>query len=176
MKRPGILTLGISAFALCCASIASAKSVGTLACTGSNSQVKFNVSFFDFGITNSTDIGSQSSGSGAGKIVLKPLEVHAALSTFASLTEAAASGTAFQSCTLTTAFNDGSQTQFEFRMIIISSLTAVASMPAQENEPARYTDVQFEYGAIEVKTNSGLDDGGTTPLPAGWNVGHNKNN
>lgn len=176
MKRPGILTLVVCAFALCCSSIASAKEVGTLSCTGSTSQVKFNVSFFDFGISNATDIGSQSGGAGAGKVTFKPLEVHAALSTFASLAEVAASGTAFQSCTLTTAFNDGSRTQFEFRLIVISSLTAVASMPAQENEPARYTDVQFQYGAVEVKTNSGLDDGGTTPLPAGWNLVHNRNN
>jgi len=176
LKKHGLLALGIGAFALFCSSIASAKSVGTLSCTGSTSQIKFNVSFFDFGISAATDIGSQSGGAGAGKVTFKPLEVHAALSTFASLAEAAASGTAFQSCTLTTAFNDGSQTQFEFRPIVISSLTAVASMPAQEDEPARYTDVQFEYGAIQVKTNSGLDDGGTTPAPAGWNRLHNENN
>ncbi len=171
MRRFGLLVLALS-----CSSLALAKPVGTLSCTGSNSQVKFNVSYFDFGLTSPSDGGSQSGGAGAGKVTFKPLEVHAALSTFASLTEAAASGTAFQSCILTTSFNDGSQTQFEFRLAVISSLTAISSMPAQENEPARYTDVQFQYGAIEVKTNSGLDDGGTTPLPSGWNPGKNRNN
>jgi len=175
LKRLGILVFGISALALCCPSIALARPVGTLSCTGSTSQVKFNVSYFDFGLTNPADSGSQSSGAGAGKVTFKPLEVHAALSTFASLAEAAANGTAFQSCTLTTTFNDGSQTEFEFRLLLISSLTAEASMPAQANEPARFTDVQFQYGAVEVKTTGGSDDGGTGPA-SGWNVITNQSN
>lgn len=174
MKRPGILAFGISALAFLCPSLAMAKPVGTLSCTGSNSQLKFNVSYFDFGLTNPSDIGS-GAGAGAGKVTFKPLEVHAALSTFVSLAEAATRGTEFQSCTLTTMLNDGSETQFEFHPLIITSLSAEASMPAQASEPPRFTDVQFQYGAVEVKTTGGADDGGTTPV-TGWNVLTNSNN
>jgi hypothetical protein len=175
VKYLGIVALGISALALCCPSIASAKPVGTISCTGATTQVKFNVSLFDFGVANATSIGSGSSGAGAGKVTFKPLELHAALSTFASLVDAAANGVEFRSCTLSTTLNDGAQAEFEFRTLRITSLTAEASMPAQANEPARFTDVQFEYAAVEVKTAGGSDDGGST-VSTGWNVGANQSN
>ena len=158
-----------------CTPLAHAKPVGTLTCTGSTGQVKFNISYFTFGITAPTDIGSGSSGAGAGKVTFQPLEIHAALSTFSTLAVPASNGENFQTCNLTSTFNDGSQTQFEFKLVLISSLTAAASMPAQPNEPARYTDVKFAYGAVEVKSSSGADDGGTGGIPPGWNVIQNQN-
>jgi len=175
LKKSVCSALALSALALCCSSIAFAKPVGTLSCTGSTSQIKFNVSYFDFGLTSPTSIGSQSSGAGAGKVTFKPLEVHAALSAFSTLVDAAASGSSFQSCVLTTTFNDGSRAEFEFRLLLIASLTAQASMPAHANEAERFTDVQFAYGAVEVKASNAVDDGGTTTSQSGWNVVSNKN-
>ena len=157
------------ALLLSAASVASARPVGTLACTGSTGQIKFNVSFFTFGVEDPLNIGSQSSGAGAGKVTFQPLEVHAALSTFASLVGPATEGKDFQSCILTTAFGDGAQSEFEFKLVVISSLAAAASSPAQQGEPARYTDVKFEYGAVEVKSSGSGDDGGVSNIPPGWN-------
>jgi len=174
LKKTLYFALTLGALALCCSSFAFAKPVGTLSCTGANSQVKFNVSYFDFGLSTPTT-GSQSSGAGAGKVTFKPLEVHAALSAFSSLVDAAASGSSFQSCVLTTTFNDGSRAEFEFRLLLIASLTAQASMAAHGNEAERFTDVQFEYGAVEVKASNAIDDGGTTSQ-SGWNDITNKNN
>jgi hypothetical protein len=176
MKRLGSFSIVACALALA-SSAAYAKPVGTLTCSSSSSgQLKFNVSFFNFGLDNTLNIGSQSSGAGSGKVTFSPLEVHASLSTFATLMSAAANGSAFQSCLLNTTLSDGSQTEFEFKLVAIKSLNAVASMPAQANEPARYTDVNFEYGAIEVRSPGSADDGGTgTTTTGGWNIVTNQN-
>jgi hypothetical protein len=174
MKSRTAFFAGMCTLLLCLPSLAHAKTVGTLTCTASTGQVKFNVSFFTFGLVQTLNIGSQSSGAGAGKATFQPLEVHAALSTFSSLVEAAGAGTAFENCILTTSFNDGSTTEFEFKLVAIKQLTVVASMQAQTNEPAHYTDMQFEFGAVQVKNANGSDDGGTGTLPPGWDITTNQ--
>ncbi|HEX4285889.1 MAG TPA: hypothetical protein VHZ28_12410 [Terracidiphilus sp.] len=175
MKRLGGLAVAVCALALTTSS-AHARPVGTLTCTSSSSgQVKFNVSYFNFGVQNTLNIGSQSSGAGAGKITFQPLEVHASLSAFSSLLAPASNGSVFQTCMLNTSLSDGSQAEFEFKLVAIASLNAVASMPAQTNEPARYTDVNFQYGAIEVRSTGSSDDGGTGAVTGGWNQVTNQN-
>jgi len=175
MNRLGILVAAACGLALS-ASSAYARPVGTMLCTGSSGQLRFNVSYFNFGFQNTLNTGSQSSGAGAGKVTFQPLEVHASLSTFSSLMAQAANGTALQSCLLDTTLGDGSQAEFEFKLVAIASLSAVASMPAQANEPARYTDVNFEYGAVEVRSSGSADDGGTgAPTSGGWNQVTNQN-
>ena len=174
MKNHRLLFAVVCALAFGAASVVYARPVGTLACTSSNGQVKFNVSYFTFGVATPTNIGSGSSGAGAGKVTFEPLEVHAALSTFASLVDAASTGVAFQSCTLSTTFGDGSQAEFEFRPVVISSLTASANMPGHNGEPARYTDVNLVYGAVQVKSSGSGDDGGTSGS-SGWNQVTNQN-
>lgn len=176
MSKYRVLFAAVCAFVFGAASVAYARPVGTLACTSSAGMVKFNVSYFNFGVTNTLNIGSQSGGAGAGKVTFQPLEVHAALSTFASLMDAAATGQAFQSCTLSTTFGDGSQAEFEFKLVAISSLSASASMPARSGDAARYTDVNLVYGAVQVKSSGSADDGGTGSVQqGGWNQVTNQN-
>ncbi len=155
--------------------MAYAKPVGSLSCTGSSSSVQFNVSYFTFGLTQALNIGSQSGGAGAGKVTAQPLEVHAALTAFQPLVLPTAQGEPFQSCVLTVSDRDGSTTEFDFTLVAIQSLTVAASSSAENGNPARYTDIQFEYGAVKVKSSGGADDGGTggTP-PAGWNITTNQ--
>lgn len=169
------LRAGVCALAVCFSSLAFARPVGTLTCTSSTDQVKFNVSYFTFGVAQPLNIGSQSSGAGAGKVTFQPLEVHASLSTFGSLVDAASNGVAFQSCALTTRFSDGTQSEFDFKLVAISSLTASASRFPDRDDAARYTDIQFEYGAVQVKSSGGDDDGGTGATPPGWNRITNNN-
>ncbi|MGB6193614.1 MAG: type VI secretion system tube protein Hcp [Terracidiphilus sp.] len=170
MKSRSSLLAAITTFALSAGSMASAKPVGSLSCTGSSSSVQFNVSYFTFGLTQSLNIGSQSGGAGAGKVTFQPLEVHAALTAFQPLVLPTAQGQHFQSCSLIVSDRDGSTTEFDFNEVAIESLTVAASSSAENGNPARYTDIQFEYGAVKVKSSGGADDGGTggTP-PAGWN-------
>lgn len=178
MKSLGAFVLGVCVLGLSAATSAYARPVGTLNCTTSAGQIKFNVSYFNFGVQNTLSIGSASSGAGAGKITFQPLEVHAALSTFSSLLPALSTGGVIQSCLLNTTMGDGSPVEFEFKLVALASLNAVASMPAQNSEPARYTDANFEYGAVEVRSAGGTDDGGTgsqSGTGAGWNQVTNQN-
>lgn len=169
MKKLFTPFLGMAALAaLCLAQAANAAPVGSLTCATSTQEIKFNVSYFTFGVAQTLNIGSQSGGAGAGKVTFSPLEVHAALSTFASLIDTAANGVALQTCTLTTKLSDGTTDSFEFKLVAIKGLTVVAEKTGTTDIPAQYTDVQFEYGSVEVKTSGGTDDGGTTP-PGGWN-------
>lgn len=148
---------------------AHAVPLGTLTCSTSTDEVKFNVSYFAFGLANANTIGSSSSGAGAGKVTFQPLEVHAALSTFGSLVSTASDGTHLESCTLATRLADGTRATFVFKLLAIQSLTAVASTTGNHSDPAQYTDIQFLYGAVQVTGAGGTDDGGTTVLPPGWN-------
>ena len=169
MKKSTLWLFGLIALAfLCIAQSANAVPVGTLSCSTATQEIKFNVSYFTFGVAEPTSTGSSTSGAGAGKVTFQPFDVHAALSTFGSLVDPASEGTHIVSCTLTTTFSDGTQATFVFRELAIQSLTAVASMTGNRTDPARYTDVQFVYASIEVKDAGGSDDGGTT-LPDGWN-------
>ena len=161
----GLIALGV----LCVAQSANAVPVGTLACSTATEEIKFNVSYFAFGLENPSSIGSSSSGAGAGKVTLQPLDVHAALSTFGSLIQPATNGEHIVSCTLTATLPNGAEAIFVFKELAIQALTAVASMAGNRAEPAEYTDVQLVYAAVEVKGAGGTDDGGTTVLPGGWN-------
>ena len=168
MKRlfaslPGLAALAV----LCLAHAANAAPVGSLSCASNAGDIKFNVSYFTFGVTETA--GSASSGAGAGKATFQPLEVHAALSTFSTLFLPAVQGVAMHNCMLTTAMTDGSTTTFEFKPVSIKMLTVVAERAGTTETPAQYIDVQFEYLDVLVKTTGGADDGGTSPATSGWN-------
>jgi hypothetical protein len=164
VKRLFSLLPVLAAFAaLCLAHAANAAPIGSLSCTTNTGDIKFNVSFFTFGLTQT--INTTGGGGGAGKATYQPLEVHAALSTFATLLVPAVQGVAMQNCMLTTILTDGTTATFEFKPVLIKVLTVVAEKTGTTETPAQYTDVQFAYGAVEVKTTGGTDDGGTTPGP-----------
>ena len=176
MKKPSQWLFGLLALAvLCVAQSANAVPVGTIACSTSTEEIKFNVSYFTFGVATPMSAGSSTGGAGAGKVTLQPLDVHAALSTFGSLVQPATTGEHIASCTLTTALPDGAPATFVFKELAIQSLTAVASMTGNRTDPARFTDVQLVYAAVEVKGAGGTDDGGTT-VPPGWNIITNSSN
>ena len=167
MKRlfPSLSGLAVLAV-LCLAPTANAAAVGSLTCVTNNGDLTFKVSYFTFGLTETLSTGT--TGVGAGKATFQPLEVHAALSTFAMLLTPAREGTTIQSCTLSTPDSVGGLTEFEFKPLAIKLLTVVAEKTGTSNTPAQYTDVQFEYLAVEVKTTGGADDGGTTPEPGSF--------
>jgi hypothetical protein len=164
VKRLFTLLPALAAFAvLCLAHAANAASVGSLSCTETNgNDIKFNVSYFTFGLTQTANL-STGTGGGTGKATYQPLEVHAALSTFSTLLLPAVQRVAMQSCMLTTILNDGTTATFEFKPALIKELTVVAEKTGTTETPAQYTDVQFAYGQVELKTSGGTDDGGTTP-------------
>jgi hypothetical protein len=171
MKVNRSTLLGLASLTLCGATIAHA-AVGQLSCTSNTSTITANLSFYDLGLSNTLNIGSQSSGAGAGKVTFNPLEIHTAVINFAQFFQVAQNGATFNSCTLTAKTN-GEAVEYKFSLVAISSLDAIASSPrTTEDKPASYLDVKLIFGAVEVKTSAGTDDGGSS---GGWNVVKNKN-
>ena len=165
MKFNRSTLLGLASLVLCGASVAHA-AVGQLSCTSNTSTVTANISFYDLGLSNALNIGSQSSGAGAGKVTFNPLEIHTAVINFSQFFQAASNGGTFTSCTLTTKTN-GDTVEYKFSLVSIASLDAIARSPRTTGDkPASYLDVKLNYGAVEVKTANGTDDGGTE---GGWN-------
>jgi hypothetical protein len=171
MKFNRSTLLGLASLTLCGATIAHA-AVGQLSCTSNTSTITANLSFYDLGLSNTLNIGSQSSGAGAGKVTFNPLEIHTTVINFAQFFQAAQNGAAFSSCTLTAKTN-GEAVEYKLSLVAISSLDAIAASPrTAEDKPASYLDVKLVFGAVEVKTSAGTDDGGSS---GGWNVVKNQN-
>ena len=164
----GVLALGLP-------TLAHAAVVGTLTCNTSKDQVKVNLSYFTFGVVNNSPLGGGSAGS-PGKVQELNLNIHTALVSFQPLFSAAVDNLHIEQCLLTTTGADGNGEEFLFKDVAVKSVTAVASASAGGNVPSvHFTDAQFEYGSVLVKTSSGVDNGGTG-APAGWNITTNTGN
>jgi hypothetical protein len=171
MKFNRTTLLGLASLALSSAA-AHAAAVGQLSCTSNTATITANLSFYDLGLANTLNIGSQSSGAGAGKVTFNPLEIHTAVINFAQFFQAEQNGAAFSSCTLSAKTN-GEAVEYKFSLVAISSLDAIAQSPrTAEDKPASYLDVKLAFGAVEVKTSAGTDDGGSS---GGWNRVKNQN-
>jgi type VI protein secretion system component Hcp len=158
LKINGICLLCFASI-LVCGSPSAHAAIGQLTCS-SNSGTVFstNVSYYDVNVVSTA--GSQSSGAGAGKVTFNPLVVHIPLANFQTLLPVVTAGTAFSSCTLlsTTA---GSHIQYDFHQITITSIDAIAEGPHGDHEQSSaYTKVSLTYGALQVQTSSGTNDGG----------------
>jgi hypothetical protein len=171
MKFNRSTLLGLASLTLFGATIAHA-AVGQLSCTSNTSTITANLSFYDLGLSNTLSIGSQSSGAGAGKVTFNPLEIHTAVINYAQFFQVAQNGATFNSCTLTAKTN-GEAVEYKFSLVAISSLDAIARSPrTPEDKPASYLDVKLAFGAVEVKTSAGSDDGGSS---GGWSRVKNQN-
>jgi type VI protein secretion system component Hcp len=173
MKFNRKMLLGLASLALWGASVAHAAVVGQLACASNTANITANISFYDLGLSNTLNIGSQSSGAGAGKVTFNPLEIHTAVVNFSQFFQHLASGGTFSSCTLVTRTN-GETVEYTFTLVGITSLDAIARSPHTEGDmPASYLDVKLNFGSVQVKTATGGDNGG---LEGGWNVVKNRSN
>jgi len=154
----------------------AAQPVGSVVRSEGTTNLTFNVSFFDVGLSTSAT-GASGTGAGAGKVTLQPFVTHSALSSFPALFDAAARGTHFSSCTLTTQGSSGEAVEIQLIHVALEGVDAIASSASGEDRP-RYAFVkaQFEYQQIKVHTSGGADDGGSSPGPVqgGWNITQNK--
>jgi len=151
------------------ASAAHAAPVAQVSCTSSAQTLSFNVSFFDLGVTQTVTIGSASGGAGAGKATFQPLVLHTSLAPFQSLFNAAAAGTFFENCTLTTKNSTGEVIEFLLKTVAVTKVDAIAQSASAAAARTAYTQVTFEYGSVQVTpTTSESDDGGTSPANDGW--------
>ena len=137
-------------------------SLGTMTCTASSSTFTAQVSLYKVTVQNSVNIGSQSTGAGAGKVTFSPAEVHVSLSKFSELLPIVEAGTPFQQCVLVSTAGNGVTATYTFKLVLLTSVSAEAATGDGQDAGA-YTDVQFEYGAFTVSMPNPVDDGGHKP-------------
>jgi type VI secretion system secreted protein Hcp len=143
--------------------------VGQMSCTTSAQTLKFNVSYFDFGVTQTLNIGSSSGGAGAGKATFQPLVVHTSFAPFLELVDAATSGKLFESCTLTTKNSAGEVFEFLLKTVGVKEVDAIAQSATPDAGRTAYTQVTLEYLTAQITySGSTADDGGISPANDGW--------
>jgi len=144
-------------------SAAHAATVAQVSCTSGGQSLSFNASFFDLGLTQTASIGSSGSGAGAGKTVFEPLVVRTSFAPFQVLFNAAAAGTVFESCTLTTKNSTGEVIEFVLKPVLVSKVDAIAQAGSGQAARTAYTQATLEYGSAQVSPSSAADDGGSGP-------------
>lgn len=137
----------------------------------------FEVEDYSFDVEQTLNIGSQSSGAGAGKITFNPFSITRAID-LASPTffQMACSGTAFQSVTLALRKSSGAGAagapdvsgviflRFDFKLVAVKTISW-----AHDDERPKET-VTFEYGGLQVRYAQQEGSGKLkAPIPAGWN-------
>ena len=165
-----LLVLCVMLSSAACA--AHAAPVARMSCTPINGEsqapIAFNVSYFDLGVAQTLNIGSQGSGAGAGKTTFEPLVVDTSFAPFQALYDAAVNGSAF-GCTLTTTNSTGEKIEFVLNLVAVSKVDAIAQAASGDAARTAYTEVTFEYGGAQVSLSSNAaDDGGTSPANDGW--------
>jgi hypothetical protein len=151
------------------ASAAVAAPVGQMSCTSSTQTLTFNISYFDIGVMRTQNSGGSGSGAGAGKVTFQPLVVHTSLAPFQSLFSVASAGTVFENCTLTTKNSTGEQIEFTMKIVQVTEVNAIAQSATREAAATAYTEVDMEYGSVQVTSPaSEADDGGASPANDGW--------
>ena len=138
----------------------------------------FEISDFSFDIEQTLNIGSQSSGAGAGKVTFNPFSItrniDCASPTFFQM---ACSGTAFQQVTLALRKSVGDSgggakvsgqifLRFDFKLV------AVKTVSWSHDDESPKEEVTFEYGGLQVRYNQQDASGDMTKIPlyvGGWN-------
>ncbi len=131
----------------------------------------FEVDDYSFDIEQQLNIGSQSSGAGAGKVQFNPFSITRKID-LASPTffQMACSGTPFQMVSLALRKSAGGNMTGKFFLRFDFKLVAVKTIEWAHDDESPKETVTFEYGGMFVRYGQQLPDG-TIPnlIPAGWN-------
>lgn len=177
MKRMAYTAVWMAVLGLSAGAASAQSSIAKLSCSSASSDIAVNISYYNIGITNALNIGSQSSGAGAGKVTFMPGVLHASLSNFDTFAKLASAGTSLGTCTLRATTRTGSTLELELALVVVKSAYAVVGEgdPGSNTRETAYTEVDIEYGGLRVKTSTGSDNGGTgSPTSGGWNRVTNK--
>ena len=131
----------------------------------------FEIEDFSFDIEQTLNIGSQSTGAGAGKVTFNPFSITRKIDRFSPLLfQASCSGTPYQKVALGLRKSAGGNTSGIIYLAFIFKLVAVKTISWSYDDEAPKETTTFEYGGLQVhyspqKPNGGLD----TCIPSGWN-------
>jgi len=131
----------------------------------------FEVEDFSFDIEQTLNIGSQSTGAGAGKVTFNPFSITRKIDKSSPiLFQMACSGTPFKQVTLGLRKSAGGGTAGLFYLVFNFKLVAVKTISWSYDDESPKETVTFEYGGLQVHYSPQKPDGSLDkPVPSGWN-------
>jgi len=140
--------------------------------TANNSKALFEVTDYSFDVEQTLNIGSASSGAGAGKITFNPFSITRSVDKSSPiLFNMAASGTSFQNVGLGLRKSSGGDTAGRFYLVFNFKLMAVKTISwAHSDETGMTETVTFEYGGLVMRYTPQNSDGTFgAAIAGGWN-------
>jgi type VI secretion system secreted protein Hcp len=131
----------------------------------------FEVEDYSFDIEQVLNIGSQSSGAGAGKVTFNPFSITRKIDcASAQFFQMACSGTPFQTVGLGMRKSAGGNATGIFFVVFTFKLVAVKTISWAHDDESPKETVTFEYGGLNIMYTQQKPDGSpVTPDPGGWN-------
>jgi type VI protein secretion system component Hcp len=150
----------------------------------SKNQQLFEVEDYSFDVEQILNIGSQSTGAGAGKITFNPYSITRKIDKASpTLFDMACSGTAFKQVILAlrkstgqaSAVTSGTATSGQIFLRFDFKLVAVKTISWSHDDESPKETVTFEYGGLLIRYCQQNPDGTLkSPIPGGWNRVANK--
>jgi type VI secretion system secreted protein Hcp len=131
----------------------------------------FEIDDFSFGIEQTLNIGSQSTGAGAGKITFNPFSITRKIDRSSpQLFSMSCAGQAFEEVVLGLRKSSGGQTTGQVYLVFRFKLVAVKTLKWEYDDESPKETVEFEYGGLQVHYAQQSPDGSMKPaIAGGWN-------
>ena len=131
----------------------------------------FEIEDFSFDVEQVLNIGSQSTGAGAGKITFNPFSITRKIDKFSPLLfQNSCSGTPYQKVALGLRKSSGGDTSGVIFLSFIFRLVAVKTISWSYDDESPKETVTFEYGGLQLHYAKQKGDGNFEPIiPSGWN-------
>lgn len=130
--------------------------------------IVFPVESFGYSVEQTLNIGSQSTGAGAGKITFNPFSITRLVDAYSpKLLVLCASGTPYKTAVLSVTAAKAAQplAVYTMKLVAIKTLSTAGS---QHGGPLMET-VTFEYGGLQIQTDIPTANGTNLSSPLGWN-------
>jgi len=131
----------------------------------------FEIEDFSFDIEQTLNIGSQSTGAGAGKVTFNPFSITRKIDRSSPVFfEKACSGTPFQNVTLGLRKSSGGKVSGLMYLVFNFKLVAVKTISWSYDDESPKETITYEYGGLQVFYAQQKPDGTfNAPIPGGWN-------
>jgi type VI secretion system secreted protein Hcp len=127
----------------------------------------FEIEDYSFDVEQTLNIGSQSTGAGAGKVTFNPFSVTRKIDKVSpTLFKMACAGTPFQSVDLFLRKSAGGTTAGQFYLVFGFNLVAVKTISWSHDDETPKEVVTFEYGALSIAYAAQKSDGTFSPFTA----------
>ena len=136
-----------------------------------NAKALFEIEDFSFDIEQALNIGSQSTGAGAGRVTFNPFSITRKIDKASPvLFERACSGTPYQQVALGMRKGSGGAMSGQIYLVFLFKLVAVKTIAWSYDDESPKETTTFEYGGLQVHYTPQKPDGkADTVAKGGWN-------